>query len=192
MSCAAHGLALSRGLLVTEDVDLIREAVAMLPQDRPVLVVDLGAGSGTSALSVFAERSHGIAVVTVDKSEVALASSGDAIRGSGFGELWSFIRSDSWDGPDLLPAQHRGVPIDLLLVDAGHAEHEVRRDVAAWLPLVRPGAPVWFHDYVGSWNLAGVAPEDLPQVKPVVDELVAAGVLEPVKEAGWGWLGVKQ
>ena len=37
--------------------------------------------------------------------------------------------------------------IDLLFVDAGHDEANVRPDIEIWLPLVRPGGTVIFHDY---------------------------------------------
>lgn len=38
-------------------------------------------------------------------------------------------------------------PIDLLLIDAGHDEANIRPDVERWAPLVRPGGLIAFHDY---------------------------------------------
>jgi len=39
------------------------------------------------------------------------------------------------------------LPIDLLFVDAGHDEANVRPDCELWLPLVAPGGVAIFHDY---------------------------------------------
>lgn len=44
---------------------------------------------------------------------------------------------------------------DIVFVDADHSEASVRRDVAAWLPKVKPGGVIAGHDY-GSKNHPGV------------------------------------
>lgn len=185
MSCVAHTLAVNRGLLVAEDVDLIQEAVRMLPKRR-VRVVELGVGSGTSALAVLSQRQEDIEMWSVDHDPVALTSAQAAITGSGFVGLWQAVLAESSEAA----AGFVGREVDLLLVDAGHLEAEVRADLEAWLPLVRRGAPVWCHDYRGGFG----QPEgqaEWPEVKPVVDAFVADGRLRRVKLAGWGWLGVK-
>lgn len=41
-------------------------------------------------------------------------------------------------------------PIDLLLIDAGHDEENVREDCRRWIPLVKPGGLVVFDDYPGT------------------------------------------
>src|SRR3990172_13376769 len=74
MTCAAHALAASRRMLVAEDVDFIQELVqALLPRDDGLthLAIDLGAGSGTTALSIFA-ASPEIRVTTIDPDEEAM------------------------------------------------------------------------------------------------------------------------
>ena len=184
MSCHAHSLALSRGFLCLEDVDLIGEGVALLPPDRPVSVVDLGAGSGTTALSVFAARSRSITVTTFDIDPVALDSTEECMSNAGYRLLWQRVQSESWNTADnhLRFAAAEGLSFfDMLLIDASHHEEDVRRDLEAWLPLLRPGAPVWAHDY--TW--------DYPGVIKAIDEAEAAGQLEFIKTAGWGWLGRK-
>lgn len=178
----AYRLAASRGLLCEEDVDLIREGVRLLPADRDLFLVDLGAGSGTSALSIFCERAERIQVVTIDSDPVALASAGEAIRGSGYGDLWTPLESVSWEAVPLLAVEHSNRLIDMLLVDADHSKEGLEADIAAWLPLVRAGAPVWFHDYKptdGGW---------WPAVALVLDGMVARGELEAIRVAGWGYL----
>jgi predicted O-methyltransferase YrrM len=39
------------------------------------------------------------------------------------------------------------IPLDLLLVDAGHDEANVSKDVRKYVPLVKPGGLVFFHDW---------------------------------------------
>ncbi len=175
----AHALAASRRFLVAEDVDLIAAAVAELPVDRIVQVLDLGAGSGTTALSVFCARAENIHVLTVDHDPVALASTRECMTNAGFVQHWQGILAKSNGLATVLP--YVAGLIDLLLVDADHTYEGVRSDLEAWLPLVRPGAPVWMHDYTAEY----------PGCMQAIDEAVAAGRLVPDRMAGWGWLGHK-
>lgn len=52
-------------------------------------------------------------------------------------------------------------PIDFLLVDADHQEHSIQEDCRDWLPKVRSGGWVAFHDYQHP---------HFPKIKPNVDE----------------------
>ncbi len=192
MSCVAHQLAAERGLLHTADVDVIRRAVASLPADRDIYVADLGAGSGTTALAVFGERHHGAHVFTVDNDQVALDSAQEAIINSGFAypaeeDLghWQYAHALSWDGAAVWRAVHPHRVLDMLLIDADHSLEGIDRDLAAWIPLVRPGGLVWFHDFRptdGGW---------WPAVAVAVEREVAAGRLDFIETAGWCWLGRK-
>jgi predicted O-methyltransferase YrrM len=173
MTCEAHALAASRGMLCSDDVDLIRLAVGRLPADQDVVVVDLGAGSGTTALSVFAERSERIRVWTVDHHADALNWAGLAVSNAGFLRLWSPLLLESANAVQLT------APIDLLLIDADHTHPALRADFMAWRPQLRPGALIWCHDYT----------EDYPGVKQAIEELKAGGAVVELGRAGWGWLG---
>lgn len=55
--------------------------------------------------------------------------------------------------------------IDLLHIDAGHSREEVEADIENWLPKVKPGGAVVFHDY----GKAHKSSLDRPQVKEAVD-----------------------
>lgn len=57
-------------------------------------------------------------------------------------------------------------PIDLLMIDAGHSYREVLDDINAWLPHVRDGGVILFHDY---WKNKDSHPTHL-DVKKAVDE----------------------
>ncbi|MFA5013923.1 MAG: class I SAM-dependent methyltransferase [Actinomycetota bacterium] len=51
--------------------------------------------------------------------------------------------------------------VDLIFIDGFHNYESVRKNVDMWLPLMKPGSTMLFHDYIDS-NSDGV--------KPVVDE----------------------
>lgn len=177
MSCPAHALAVTRRFLDYEDVDLIREMVAMLPVDRDVQVVDLGAGSGTTALAVLAERRERIAVVTVDHSGEALRWAGLAVKNAYGLEQWHGVEADSVDEAGAFADES----VDLLLLDTSHEYEPTVTELNAWLPKVRPGSPVWLHDYRGEY----------PGVPRAVEEFVAAGRLRLHAVRGLGWGGFR-
>lgn len=58
-------------------------------------------------------------------------------------------------------------PIDLLLIDAGHHYPQVKADIAAWLPHVKEGGTILFHDYAKAAN----AHSQHFEVKKAVDEV---------------------
>lgn len=173
MSCAAHALALSRGFLVTEDVDLIQKCVALL-EDVPFLfVVDLGAGSGTTALSVFAVRPLGtVNITTVEHSAASLNSTGVVVANVGRMADWNPILDDTIDAAPWYLA-----PIDLLMIDTSHEYDQTVAEIEAWLPKVT--GIVWFHDYLGEY----------PGCRQAIDEAVARGEIEMLYQEGLGWAG---
>lgn len=172
MSCAAHELAVSRRFLEWEDVDLIRHLVSMIPEPA-ARVVDLGAGSGTTALSVFAERPTGVHVWTVDHHEEALMWSGKAVANIGRSADWTPILGKSVNIP---PLEDGG--FDLLLLDTSHEYEDTIQELEIWLPRLRGEKLVWCHDYRG-----------YPGVTQAVDELVGLGVLKQIDVRGLGWAG---
>ncbi len=57
------------------------------------------------------------------------------------------IRAHSWDGAVHVPDQY----LDAVYIDAGHTYDCVRRDIAAWLPKVKPTGYVGGHDLCPGW-----------------------------------------
>lgn len=172
MSCAAHGLAASRKFLTTEDVDFIIELARGLPPEAQV--IDLGAGSGTTALALFAGNPR-LRVTTIDHDEEALNWAALAVANAGFSGRHFILNLDSLLAAHLWP----GGPLPMVLLDTSHEEQATRDEITNWLPNLATGGVLWCHDYVGT------------DVGKVVDEAVSAGLFETIDQRGLGWAGRK-
>ena len=64
------------------------------------------------------------------------------------------------------------LPIDLLLIDGDHEYKSVKEDIESWLPKVKNGGSVLFHDY-GSWL----------GVTQAVNEAIEKGLLNKVRQS---------
>lgn len=181
----ARDLAASRMFLMEDDVLQIQRLVRMLSETLPPNVVDLGAGSGTTSLSVLDEREDAL-ITTFDISPANIEWARLAVLNAYPGCDWSGIVSDA-----ALAARQYTRLVDLLLHDASHEREHVEADLRAWLPLVRTGGLIWVHDY-GDPPEAWGQPSS-PGVKEAVDLLVAEGEIVPLDQrtVGMGWVGVK-
>lgn len=111
---------------------------------RPRRVLEVGTYVGGTLYHWLANGRPGALVVSVD-----LYTDADNSRlydgWAAPGVAWETVRGDS-NLPDTA-AQAAGFgPYDWCFIDAGHRDHEVRADVELYLPLVRPGGVVAFHD----------------------------------------------
>ena len=175
MSCAAHDLAVSRRFLDWADVDLIREIVGKLADRPEINVVDLGVGSGTTAGAVFAERPAGLRVTSFDKDETNLHWSGVFITNIGHWQQWSGLLMDSVDGSQAFQDE----TVDLLMLDTSHEYEPTVRELAAWLPKVKPDGWIWCHDFRGGY----------PGVTRAIDEAIERAEIATYKVEGLGWSG---
>ncbi len=155
MSCPAHGLAASRGMLVKGDVDLIRDTIAHMSDSKELLVVDLGSGSGTTALSVFAERANGVKIIGIESKEKELYWASVAVENIGRTKDWTPIIGDVLDKEVQPPKK-----VDFLMIDI---IGNIRTILETWLPRMAPGGAVWIH-----------SPND-PSVQEVISRLVSEG-----------------
>lgn len=171
MSCPAHNLAVSRAFLREEDVDLIQEMVAMLPSSF-VRVVDLGAGSGTTALAVLCSRKENIQVITIDISQEALDWSQKAVENAGYLDKWKGICSDSKEDLEINF-------IDFLLLDTSHEYEDTKQELEVWLPKLKSKALIWLHDYEGEY----------PGVKRALTRIRKKWIIEEIGVKGLGWGG---
>lgn len=130
------------GFLTPGELFLLQALARSLPAGS--VVVNIGAGAGTSGLGIV-EINPALNVYTID-----ISPSGP------LGGLEN--ERNAFEPTDLrLPTQILGdshlcwkdwkKPIDLLLVDGDHFEEGLKKDMAGWLPLVKPGGYAVYHDY---------------------------------------------
>jgi tRNA A58 N-methylase Trm61 len=164
--------------LTKEDVDDIARLVGLCKKNQP-LVVDLGAGTGTTALTVLLANPRA-KVVTVDINQENLDWADLNIRG--FGVLtsnWFPVLSEA----DKVAEQFLLGQVDILLHDADHSEQAVRMDLTSWFQILETGAYIWVHDYYRK----DLNSEEYPGVKIVCDELRKNRLVRKLKTNGIGF-----
>lgn len=147
-----HALKLSQafGYLHEWEVHALQVAVQDRVQacnGKPV-IVNIGSGAGTSGLSIIEAGADHHFVFTVDISEGGplggLLNEQIAFKNAGIPhKLPNEILGDSSE----VGRSWNGEKLDLLFIDGDHSEAGLRADIAAWLPHVKPGGWVLFHDY---------------------------------------------
>lgn len=162
MAKNAIELAKAFGYLTIREVEAIKKTAASLTWYEPV-IVNVGAGSGTSSLAIVEERPDA-RVFTVDISAGGplggLENECNAFRNAGISYLCpiqinkaSHIAAKEW----------KHGPIHMVFIDADHVNPAVERDIREWKKWVARDGVVAFHDY-GSpkW----------PDVKETVDRMM--------------------
>lgn len=133
--------------LTHAEIDLLTALAQALPAGP--LVVNIGAGSGTSALAFLFARPD-LRLVTIDVSSHdnpygGLYNERVALEAAGFlpSERYRAIHGESikvgqaWDGG----------PVDLVFVDGDHSYAGCRGDIETWWPHLVPGGVLALHDY---------------------------------------------
>jgi predicted O-methyltransferase YrrM len=153
------------GFLKIDEAQLLMDTADGLGQGA--IVVNVGAGAGTSALAVIEQRPDlAKTFYTVDMRD------DDNPFGGMLNERHAFQNAKM---EDMLPNQIKGDsssigktwgkgPIDFLIIDADHTAEGLTKDIEAWLPHLVTGGYVAFHDY---------ASDKWPEVYAVVNELVS-------------------
>ena len=153
----AHGLASWLGYLTASEVDAIKALSRMLPPDP--LIVSIGAGAGTVTLAILEERPDAL-IFSIDlKTNEDEINTNEHLRlaEAGYGHTGHVIRV--WGDSKVVGRRWR-FPVDLVVVDGDHTAGGLQGDINVWLPQVRPGGIIAFHDYTRKLH---------PDVKPVVD-----------------------
>ncbi len=137
--------------LTRDELQELKRLAQLLP-DNPV-VVNIGAGGGTSGLA-FMESRADLQLWTIDKTAESspygcLAGEQAVFESAGF---WGDPRHTQihglsqdvgrvWDGP----------AVDLVFVDGDHTYEGCKGDIDAWEPQLKPGGLLAFHDYDRPW-----------------------------------------
>lgn len=185
MSPTSESLQAAFAYLFASEVAALKRLAQSLPPN-PV-VVNLGAGSGTSGLA-FMESRDDLRLMTIDIQEEdspygCLYAERRVIEEAGFnlGRYRQYC-SDSktlgvlWQKPKsiMLPGEHGGFA-DLVFIDADHSYNGCKGDILAWLPNIKPGGIMAVHDFekkkvYARDNLPDKVPHPLPW--PGVDRAV--------------------
>lgn len=172
---ALHALDLGRsiGYMYPYELLLMTSIVRSLPEGA--VIINIGAGSGTSAIAMLEARPDLAATTyTVDIRD----------DDNPFGGLMNERNAFKTMLPDQqLPHQKKidssqagrewpdDAPVDFCFVDGDHTNNGVTKDILAWKPHVKHGGFMMFHDYQhGFW----------PDVKFVVDEQMKDDILVAV------------
>jgi predicted O-methyltransferase YrrM len=129
------------------DVDTLRQLVLTLPPS-PV-VVNIGAGFGTSALTIVETRRDAF-VFSIDVHERP-----DEMFHLKDAGLWAQHRVVRILGRSQDAGRHWPGWIDMAFVDGDHSRTGVATDARVWLRRIKPGGIIAFHDY-GHPSLPGV------------------------------------
>lgn len=167
-------------MLLPEDVDLIQEMIRSLPE-RHVHVVDLGAGFGTTAVSVFTARPEKVTVWSIDEDRSRTWRVAEAIDHLDHLPDWYVRMEDSCDAALSWPAWSKGTVIDMLMIDTSHEYEQTKLELERWLWYMRRGGLVWLHDFTSSY----------PGCVKAINEAVNEGLIAPTELRGWSWSGVK-
>lgn len=135
--------------LVDGEVEFLQELVVSLPPSS--VVVNIGAGVGTSCLTFLAAREDTY-VVTVDNqvdppavdSGSSLKKEEAALREAG---VWDQGRHHQVRGDSKEVGKAWGYLVDMVFVDGDHSYEGCRGDIEAWGPHVRTGGVIAIHDY---------------------------------------------
>lgn len=157
----ASGLAEWLGYLTVPELDAIKQLARGLPRDP--LVVSIGAGAGTVDLGILEERPDALIFsIDVKTNEDEINTNAHLrLQEAGYGETGHVIRI--WGASQIVGKRWR-FPADLIVVDGDHTAAGLGGDIAVWLPQVRTGGIIAFHDYTR---------QHWPDVKPLVDRTFA-------------------
>jgi len=127
------------------EVGMLQEYALKLPPNS--LIVNVGAGAGTSGLAFLQSRDD-VRVVTVDINADgygSLRGEENALRMAG---LWESDRHRQilQDSSSTGREWSHG-PVDLVFIDADHSREGALKDIEAWAPNVRPGGYLLLHDF---------------------------------------------
>lgn len=165
----AYWLSAWFGNLKTDEIDFLEKMTKeYLPKKKrfeDIIVVNIGAGSGTSAIT-FLETREDLIVYSIDietnKNE-AITNEHLRLRETGLDQSGRVIRV--WGDSRYLGLRFPIQP-DILFVDGDHREAGLVMDIEAWHNNVVKGGLIFFHDYDSKiWG----------EVKAVVDRYADMG-----------------
>lgn len=137
----------SYGFLSVKEVEALRGVVTSLPKDS--VCINIGAGAGTSGL-VFMECPSVGKLYTIDifrgtRGLGGLGNESGVFRMAGIEDLNRHfqIYGDSTEAGKIW---NSGM-VDMVFIDGGHSYEQCCGDTMAWLPHIKSGGVLAYHDY---------------------------------------------
>lgn len=172
--------------LYPDELPFLKQLVASIENANPI-VVNIGAGSGTSGLAILESRPD-VTLVTIDITDASspfgcLEAERDVVNKAGLGKAymtrWFQIHSRSqeiaktWIGT-VLGGRMFG-KVDMVFVDGGHSYADCCDDINGWIPHIAPNGIMAVNDYNKQnikYNPKGPHPKPWYDVNKAVDELL--------------------
>lgn len=179
--------------LYPAELPALKELVQWLPPNP--LVINIGAGAGTSGLAILESRPD-VVLVTIDVQDESsplgcLVAERDVVQAAGYGSTWQKrwfqVHGDSkqvgknWRGMKFGPSDDEGTAFffleypDMVFVDGDHSYAGCMGDITVWWSLLKPYGLFAVHDYHKE-RLAidpnGPHPMPWPGVSLAVDEVL--------------------
>lgn len=191
MSLTSEQLQRDFHYLYPGEVPALKSLVNQLPSNP--LVINIGAGAGTSGLAIIESRPD-VVLVTIDITEDSspfgcLEAERDVMNRAGYGSTWQKrwwqIRGDSklvgkaW-GTAAMYVEYFGATFsfaapNMVFVDGDHSYEGCKGDIEAWFPHLKDGGIMAVHDFEKE-NIApnpdGPHPMNWPGVSSAVHELL--------------------
>lgn len=150
MTTTAEEVQNAFGYLFVAELAELKRLARTLPEN-PV-VVNIGAGAGTSGLA-FLESRPDLTLYTIDIQNESspfgcLEGERQVVNGAGLGHLWGTqwiqIQGDSSRVGLDWPLE----PVDMVFIDGDHSYEGCTRDIESWLPNIKPSGILSVHDYL--------------------------------------------
>lgn len=168
--------------LFPAELPALKALALMLPPFS--VIVNIGAGSGTSGLA-FLESRDDLTLITVDIQDESspfgcLYAEREVIHAAGLYHLlenhWFQFCGDS----KVIGRNSKAESVNMVFVDGEHSYEGCKSDIEAWLPIVKSGGIIAVHDYQKHMILPsedglhadGPHPKPWPGVDQAVDELL--------------------
>jgi predicted O-methyltransferase YrrM len=135
-----------------QDIHCLKDLVSTL-LGNPI-IINIGACFGTSAMAMLEERQDAF-IFSIDTKP-----SPKEVEHLQLAGLYQYGRVVRLLGRSQDIGRHWPGLVDMVYVDGSHIFKEVKEDIEVWLPLIKPGGIICFHDYDKSI---------CPGVKPAVD-----------------------